>query len=156
MSNAFRDVWIRQHVSKQMLTILTYLAKTNGDIVIPITELEKIAVGEAVIQSIDDERLVLHYSPADTKMFVIADNAATERSATTWPTQNARNQLDLLTELTEAGGMTAASSPISTLDDAEMARREQAMKRAAAGVDQARVLRGQPLPVTHPSHLPSQ
>ena len=153
MSQAFRDQWTRQSVNKQLLTILTYLTRKHGELVIPLTELEHTTAGVSV-ESIDDTSLTLRYAPPGTRMFVLTpEPSISERNSTSWQstTNNDPNVPSRLAPQLEP----ELTSPVSTLDDMEMARREQQMHRAAAAAEQARVLRGQPLPVTTPLHPPS-
>ncbi len=153
MSDAFRQQWIRQSASRQLCAILAYLTKQQGEITIPIRDLERIQTGEMIVQAIDGDSLTIRYAPPDTRMFVLNEATVAERSAQCLP-QNERRNPTLPSRL-ETLLDPPLSSPVSTLDDAEMARREAAMTRAAASADQARVMRGQPLPVTQPLHPPS-
>jgi hypothetical protein len=154
MSDAFRNQWIRQSAARQMLTILTHLCK-QGDITIPTDALEQITPGEVMVQSIDSTTLTLHYSPRDTRMFVIDEHHAAERSAAPWQQNYPSNLSNELTPPRLADLLDPPqTSPISTLDDQEMARRETAMQRAAATAQESRIRRGQPLPVTTPPYPP--
>lgn len=153
MSDAFRNQWIRYSANKQMLTILNWLARQH-DIVVPIDELED-TTPCVLVQEISGTSLTLHYAPPDTRMFILGNESAiSERRPSQWQTPESSNDPSLPQRLRESLDP-ATSSPLSTMDDVEMAQREAAMHKAASSASQARIMRGQPLPVSQPHHPPS-
>jgi len=152
MSNAFAQNWIRTSASKQLLTILTYLAK-KGDIHISLAELEQIEVGEGVVQSIVGGDLILRHAPQATRTFFIDSGSNASERRPSCPTNQSESLTpQRLAELLEP----ALDGPLSTLDDVAMAAREAQLQHRSQVVEQARVMRGQPLPVQQPTHPPTK
>jgi hypothetical protein len=101
-TDSFLERWNRMGKQRQLLMVLMALQKQLKmiELSVPLTELDTIGTGESLLMIVNGDELVLRYSPEQTELLTIQENAPWTTGA---PNPYAKSQTNsVLTDAAQA------------------------------------------------------